>query len=83
MRTMMLFAVRDRAVDAFNRPFCAPTLGAAERSFHDEVRREESEMHKHPSDYELYCVGAFDEDTGVITPRESPMMVARAEDALG
>ena len=36
-------AVKDRAVDAFNRPIYVPTIGVAIRSFTDEVNRKDSE----------------------------------------
>lgn len=78
---MKMFCVRDSAINSFNNPFCAPTPGFAERSFRDEVNREESPMHAHPEDYELYQVGEFDADSGVITPVR-PVSICRAQDVL-
>lgn len=60
-------AVFDTKMEAYAAPFFTPTLGMAERSFADEVRRPESPMAAHPEDYHLYHVGYFDEDTGVLT----------------
>lgn len=59
-------SVKDRAADAYMRPFFVPTVGMAVRSFSDEVRRggEDNPMAKHPDDYDLYRLGTFDEDTG-------------------
>lgn len=68
MRKMFIFSVRDSALDAFLQPFFAPSEGIAMRSFKDEVQREESAMFKHPQDYELWHIGFFDEDSGVIEP---------------
>lgn len=63
----IICAVRDRQLDAFMRPFTAATTGQAMRAFMDEVNRPDSEMHKHPEDYELYHLGDFDDDTGALT----------------
>lgn len=76
-----LFCVRDSAINSFNNPFCAPTPGFAERSFRDEVNRAESPMNAHPEDYELYHVGDFDPDSGVIVPCR-PTSIVRASDVL-
>lgn len=61
-----MFSIRDSALDAFMRPFIAPSTGLAMRSFADEVNRADSEMCKHPEDYELYQVGVFDEEAGLV-----------------
>lgn len=61
-------AVFDVAANAFHKPFYAPAIAAAVRSFHDEVNREaeDNQMYKHPGDYELHLLGTFDEETGVV-----------------
>ena len=65
-------AVKDRAVDAFNRPIYVPTIGVAIRSFTDEVNRKDSELANHPEDYDLYELGTWDDQTAVYTPLEVP-----------
>lgn len=59
-------AVFDSAVGAFNRPFYAPALGAAIRSFNDEVNRkaQDNEMSKHPDDFWLSHLADFDDEKG-------------------
>lgn len=61
-----MFSVYDKKVEAFSRPFVAPTYGAAERGFRDAANDPQSEVSKHPEDYSLMCVGWFDESTGQI-----------------
>lgn len=73
-------AIRDSAVDAFTRPFPVNHIGQAMRGFTDEVNRTDSEMNKHPSDYELFELGTFDEETGKFENLESPRSLARAKD---
>lgn len=77
---LIVVAVRDSAVDAFMRPFFVPTTGVAVRSFSDEVLRAESEMHKHPADYELFELGRFDEETGKFQNVSAPRSLIRAVD---
>lgn len=73
---MIVFSVRDRALNGFMRPFVAPAVGIAVRSFADEVNKQDSPMFAHPDDYDLYELGTFDEETGLIVPRETPRQVA-------
>ena len=67
MAKHIIVAVRDRQLNAYMRPFTAQTRGQAIRSFRDEVNRQGSEHNTHPEDYELYQLGTFDEETGVIS----------------
>lgn len=80
---MNVVAVRDRAADAYMRPFFVPTIGMAVRSFQDEVNRAnvENPLFAHPEDYDLYVLGVFDEDTGRFLNEEpQPRMVAVGKD---
>lgn len=74
-------AVRDSAVNAFIRPFFVPAVGAAMRGFADEVNRADSEMCKHPDDYELYELGSFDDETGrFLNWEDGPRLISRGKD---
>lgn len=73
-------AVKDRALNAFNRPIFVPTTGVAIRSFNDEVNRKDSEMASHPEDYDLCELGQWDDETGLYFPLEVPRVIARAQD---
>lgn len=75
-------AVKDRAVDAYNRPLYVPTVGVAIRSFNDEVNRKDSELSNHPEDYDLYELGQWDDQTAVFVPLEQPRVIARAQDIV-
>ena len=76
----ILVAIRDSAVNAFMRPFAVPAVGAAVRSFMDEVNRPDSDMGKHPDDYELFELAAFDDTSGRVTMLPEPRQLARAKD---
>jgi len=66
MAKLILVAVKDRAVDAFMNPFVVPSRGMAIRAFGDEMNKSDSAMRAHPDDYDLYELGEFDQDTGVV-----------------
>lgn len=83
MTQHVILAVRDRAIDAFGRPFSAPALGQAIRSFGDEVNNPESPMNRHPEDYDLYYLAVFDDNTGrFAAPDEGPRQVAIGKDVF-
>lgn len=74
--------VRDAAVVGYMRPIFVVTVGEAMRLFNDEVNRGESEMRKHPADYELYELGLFDEDSGKFENLSAPRLLSRGVDVL-
>jgi len=84
MTVQTVVSVKDRAIDAYNRPFIVPTIGAAIRSFTDEVNRKESEMFAHPEDFDLYDMGTFCDQTGTFLPPEGgiPRVISRAQDVV-
>lgn len=76
---MKILAVRDRAINAFGTPIFTRTVSAGIRAFAEEAQRKESEICKHPEDYDLYELGEYNDDTGAITPC-APRMVAIGKD---
>lgn len=74
---LIAVSVFDLATETYGRPFFVPHVGAAIRSFMDEVNRDDSELGKHPSDYDLFEVGAFDDNTGTFTVPPQPSRLAR------
>lgn len=84
MTIHVVVSVKDRAIDAFGRPFIVPTTGAAVRSFTDEVNRKESEMRSHPEDYDLYDIGTFCDQTGTFLLPDGgvPRVLTRAQDVV-
>lgn len=79
--THIICAVRDRQLDAFMRPFAAQSRGQAIRSFSDETNRADSELNRHPEDYELYELGSFNDDTGELTATK-PVSIAIASNLI-
>jgi len=75
---LIVLAVFDVQVAAYQRPFFAPALGAGVRAVTDEVNRQGSEMNAHPKDYSLYKLGEFDDVTGRFFPEDQPALIVTA-----
>lgn len=75
---MVVCSIRDRAAEAYGRPFFLPSVGVAIRSFQDEVNRraEDNQVYQHPDDFDLFELGSFDDSSGKFVLHESPKQVA-------
>lgn len=78
---VLIVSVRDGASGAFGRPFFVTARGQAIRSFQDEVNRQaaDNDLNKHPEDFDLYLLGAFDDNAGQITGHQ-PELLIRGKD---
>lgn len=70
-----VFSIYDSKVEAFGRPFFAPTIGAAMRDFGASVENPESLHHRFPGDFSLFELGEFDEFSGKLAPRAAPVQL--------
>ena len=77
-----IVCIRDSAAEVFGQPYAVAANGVAVRSFTDEVARGESPLSKHPEDYELYCVGRYDDSVGLLLPCDRPVLLLRGKDAV-
>lgn len=74
-------AVFDSAAGLYGQPIFVPSVGAALRSFIDEVNNKESAMYAHPEDYTLFNLGMYDDEVGVFAaPDVGIVSVARGKD---
>lgn len=77
-----IYSVKDNAVEAYGKPFHAPTKGFAIRSFSDEVNRPDSQLAKHPEDFSLYELGTWDNQKGNYTNLPEPQFIGKASDFI-
>lgn len=75
----LLLALYDRATEAHAPVMTVNTRAEAIRSFREAVNDPQTPIYKHPTDYELYEIGQYDDIKGelIVTGRT---MIARAED---
>lgn len=79
MAFFVVCAVRDSAIDAFGLPIFVRATGEAVRSFSDEVNRDGSTFAAHPSDYELYLLGTYnDQDASVVWQTPQSLLTGKA-----
>lgn len=64
---MKAFSVFDSKAEAYLLPFFTTTAGQAVRMFSDACMQEDHAFHKHASDYTLFEIGAFDEESGTFS----------------
>ena len=77
---MVAVSVFDRATGAFGRPVFVGTVAQAVRGFTDEVNGGDSDVSRHPQDFALYRVGAFDDASGLFSSVSPPERVVEASD---
>lgn len=77
-----ILVMRDSAADVFGTPTFHTTIGAAIRTFGDEVNRQKegNVLSEHPADFELYRIGTYDDADAKIELLEKPVSVARGAD---
>ena len=59
-----IYAIYDSKAEAFMQPFFSGTAGLALRTFADAANSPDTVIAKYPSDFELFELGVFDDQTG-------------------
>lgn len=75
----IIVAVKDQAVEFYGNPFVVHTKMEAIRSFIGEVQNKESMMNKSPQDYDLFQLGTYDTETGMIKGHEPTRLMRAVE----
>lgn len=76
-----LMVIRDIKVEAFNTPFCTPSVGMAIRGFTDAVNNsnKDSDVSKHPKDFDLFQLGTYNDEDGQIEQFQQPKHIINGE----
>jgi len=78
----ILVSLYDRATEAYAPIMTVNTRNEALRSFRQAVNDPQTPIHTNPTDYELYQLGTFNDQTGEINT-DAPDLIGRAEDFKG
>lgn len=70
-----IYSIRD-VHTGFMSPAIDQNDASAVRNFRHAAMQSQSLMHSHTKDYDLFCVGEFDTDTGVINSCIPRLVVA-------
>lgn len=75
---LQVVSVFDRAIGAYMRPMFVRSVGEGLRVFQDEFKRPDSEIGKHPEDYDLYWHGSFNDQDGSFELDPVPKLLLKA-----
>lgn len=81
MARFVICAVKDAAVRAFNQPLFFRSKDEARRSFGDGVADAKSGFASHAADYDLWCLGEWD-DVGDLRVYDVPERLCAAVDFI-
>lgn len=73
-----VYSIRDAKAEYFTQPFFKKTHGEAERDFTMLCQDEKSSINKFPEDYDLYFIGEYDDQSGKMSPLETPQHIVKA-----
>lgn len=73
---MKLYTLHDMVSKSFFAPFAAANHSAASRSVATAAIMDNTIVSQHPSDFELFYLGDYDENTAHLTPTVAPVPIA-------
>lgn len=77
MAVHVMLAVYDVVGATYDRPFAVPSVAVGVRSFQNALKDPQAQISKNPSDYALYEIGAYDDQSGELISKP-PQQVFRA-----
>jgi hypothetical protein len=69
-----LYTIFDKKSGTWDRPFTAPTHGAAERMFAQAINEGDSMLKQYPEDFALWNIGTFDPTTGQVAGEKQQLV---------
>lgn len=79
MAKLKIFSVRDSKTEVFLAPHFLAHTGQAIRSFTEAANNPDTQLCKYPSDFTLFELGEFDQETGVVTCYPHPNNLGQAD----
>lgn len=78
---LKVFALYDKAVNAYLQPFYCRSLGEAIRSFTELSNDKSTNVARHPTDFDLMYLGEYDDSAGIFATA-SPARIIGATEVL-
>lgn len=78
----LLVAIYDEKALLYSSPFAYVSAGVAVRQFRDAMDDRESAYAKHPSDFSLYHIGNYNDQSGAIEVVVPPELIVRASSLI-
>lgn len=79
---LIMFAVKDLAVQAYQVPQFVAHFGGAVRWFKDQCNKPDTAFGQHPEDYECHELGWFETDGGAALFSSAPGAIVRGKDLV-
>lgn len=79
---LQVFSIFDEKAQTFSRPMFMAHKGEAIRAFQDVTGDNTTMIAKHPEDYKLYALGAFNDVSGAIESIDQPEFMNNATDFI-
>lgn len=74
---LKIFSIKDTKADAFMTPFFTHNRATAERDFRRAASDGQSHLFHSVGDFELYEVGIWNDEVGVILTGDAPVLVCK------
>lgn len=71
---MRMYSLYDRTAKAFGQPFFQPNDAVAQRVTQTLVNNPEATMHSYPNDFELWLIGEYDDNQGIVVPLKDKVL---------
>jgi len=78
-----IFSIRDSKTETFGQPFYQHTHAEAERNFSKLVKDDKSTINSFPEDFDLYYLGTYNDQTGLIMSLDTPQHCIKAVNLTG
>lgn len=74
---LKLVTLKDIKTGAYQAPTAVAHLGAAIRAFEDGIKspNKDTDIARHPEDFELYELGTYNDENGKIDTHETPKFI--------
>lgn len=76
------FSAHDSKIGVYHPPFFMQHTGQALRAWDELCNDPKTQFNRHPSDFQLYEVGTFDDETGRLDAHTAPQHLSNAADVI-
>lgn len=80
--TVNLYAMRDLKSD-FMSPTVSVNDAVAMRSFESAIQSSQHELFTHRNDFQLFRIGQYETETGLLIPEALPVLICEGKDVVG
>ena len=75
-----MYTILDAKSSVYDKPMYYLKDGEALRDLKTAVQDPKTKVNRYPEDFQLFCVGAFDTDSGMLIPEQKPRYIGKALD---